>query len=230
MDHVDLSSDEAVHIRDHKGGRILDRDGTVLQSIQLQLRLYGLAVLDDRPNSRVRLSVSNGKQNYVIAFGDSDVDETREWLDGFLSALRPGSEQLSETHATPGTACSLCAHRHVCPAYRRAAPQNWLDGTRDGRQPLDTWGVVTTAESSHGLTRLDLLAASSRRVRVQRLDAARHELENLKVGQGIWLFGLASPRKRVVGGRHVQPRNFYELPASPSEHRAWSLTIFEDQA
>lgn len=229
LDYVELSSDEGVHIRDYKGGRILDRDGAVLQSIQLQLRLYGLAVLAERPNSRVRLSVSNGRKDYVIAFGDSDVDKTREWLGEFLSALRPGSEQVSEMHAAPGTACSLCPHRHVCPAYRKAAPRNWLNGTLDGKQALDTWGEVKAVDCYDGLTSLDISEESSRRVRVRRLDTARHALENVRVGQGIWLFGLASSRKRVVGGHHIQPRNFYELPASKSEQRAWSLTIFGDQ-
>lgn len=228
MDNVELSSDGAVHIRDYKGGRILDRDGSVLHPIQLQLRLYGLAVLSERPHSRISLSVSNGRQDFAVTFADSDIDETRAWLDDFLSALPPGDQLTSEHHSTLSTTCSQCDHRHICPGYRKAAPQKWVDGTRDGAQALDTWGEVAASESSGGLTCLDILSASSRRVRVRRLDTARHHLEHVEIGQYIWLFGLASSRKRIVGGRFVQPRNFYEIPAAASEKRAWSLCVFEN--
>lgn len=226
MDYVEILSDETVWIRDHKGGRILDRDGTVHPSIQLQLRLYGLAVLSHRPQSQVQLTVSNGNREYEVSFDNSDIEETLSWLAGLLSATPAGVEQPCAAHANPGRACSHCPHRHVCPAYHEVSPRIWREGLPDGPPALDTWGVVTHAASSNGSTNLDVIAASAKRVRIHRLDTSRHQLEDVKYGQHVWLFGLATASKRVVCGRHIHPRNFYELPAAASDLRAWSLCVF----
>ncbi|PHS08624.1 MAG: hypothetical protein COA78_12600 [Blastopirellula sp.] len=226
MDLIEILPNETVVIRDHKGGKVLDKAGEVIPSIQLQLRLYGLAVLSHRPDSKVELSVSTGKREYRVEFDRHHIEQTNMWLDGFLSCLPANVEQSSESQSNPGSACGLCPHRHVCPTYLELAPQFWRDGLPDGRQALDAWGVITKITSKENLTSLDIQAASSQRVRIQRLDTTRHLLGNARLGQRIWLFGLAASRKRVIRGRHMQPRNFFEIPSNPSDRRAWSLCVY----
>lgn len=227
MDVVEIGSDDCVVVRDYKSNRIHESGGAIRSSIQLQLRLYGLAVLSNRPDAEVRLVVSDGSQDYPVDFPQKAIDETLTWLDRFMSGLDAGSDCLAESLATPGPACSHCQSRHVCQQYIRHAPTMWISGCDQAPLPLDTWGTVSQIEHRRDQSMVELQDANNCRVKVQRIDTERHQLELLNVGDRAWFFGLSASRARIVNGRFYHPRNFFEIPPNPGPAgRAWSLCVF----
>jgi RecB family exonuclease len=229
MDVVERRGVNLVTVRDYKTGQIRERDGSVRPHIELQLRLYALAILAVEPSAWVELYASDGTADHSVLLDGAIIRETTEWLEGMLSELPAGALVRTEEVATPGHGCSFCLSRHVCPAYREVAPTIWRAGSDSSSLPLDTWGEATRVTQERGFLILELLDAAGRRVKVHRLDCRHAESGELQLGWHFWLFGLSAAAKRVSQGRFFHPRNFFELPSDSSERRAWSLAVFETE-
>jgi RecB family exonuclease len=227
MDVVERRGANAVTVRDYKTGQIRERDGSVRPHIELQLRLYALAILAVEPSAWIDLHASDGIADHPILIDGAIIGETREWLAEILSELPAGAVVRSDEVAAPGHGCSFCSSRHVCPAYRKTAPALWRAGSDAGPPPFDSWGQATRVAEERGLIGLELLDAAGRRVKVHRLGRRHAAPGELRPGMVLWLFGLSAASKNVSQGRFFHPRNFFELPSDSSERRAWSLALFE---
>lgn len=228
VDAVEFLTSSEVHIRDYKSGRVTRRDGTVLPSIALQLRLYGIAALELRPELTVTLSVNSKSRDIPVSFGEPEIDETKEWLESFISRTR-GSNLNASRIATVGDGCANCSRRHVCPAYLNQAPEClWRNGANSKPPANDTWGIVSHFETQSDVCRVDIETPAEMLTRVSRLDGVRHQLEESVVGKYIWLFGLSSTLGRKTKGGYAYPRNFFEMPATSAQQRAWSLSVLHN--
>ena len=146
------------------------------------------------------------------------------WLKGVLDRLPPDRELEAEPLANPGEACEGCPQRHVCPAYRRRAPDFWRGESRV-RMPLDTWGdVVGVALRAGGLADVTIRDAAGRIVKVFGLASFR--LAETLPGDTIWIFGLRTSDKR--GGPELwrHPHNFFEVADDAPFARAWTVQAF----
>jgi RecB family exonuclease len=216
-----------VVVRDLKTGRVVTNDGDVLPHIERQLRLYGAMAHALWPSARVSLVVDHGTEREV-AFAPEHEADVLTWLSDVLRRLPPDWEMEAEPLATPGVACEGCGQRHVCPAYRRSAPDHWR-AEASVRMPLDTWGEVLNIMVRHGGTvDLTLRDAAGRIVKVFGLAAFR--VFSIQPGDEIWLFGLRTRDRRggVETSRH--PHNFFEVADDDMFARAWTLEVFGTEA
>jgi RecB family exonuclease len=228
MDAVEKHLSGRVVVRDYKSGHVYDRDGRLQHSIELQLRLYALAILESDPAADVELFVTRDSDEQ-IHLDSASAEEARDWLVGTLDGLPPGAMLTARELAAPGPHCASCPFRPACGAYLDAAPDLWLIGTPSAAMPLDTWGeVLSFRRCEDSRLVLDLLDAAGRRVKILRLDDRHALLHRVEYGAMLWFFGLASSPGRLIEGRWLHPRNFYELPADPLQRRAWSLAVFTD--
>src|SRR5262249_319374 len=78
IDLFDRTAESRVTVRDYKTGNVLQADGSLRPEIALQLRLYGIALLELLPRTEVSLVVSAGS-DYPVSFTDDDVLATKTW-------------------------------------------------------------------------------------------------------------------------------------------------------
>jgi RecB family exonuclease len=215
--------DGDVVIRDLKTGRVIDRDGEVLPHIERQMRLYGAMAHVVWPSSNVSLIVDHGVEREV-GFADAHETEVLAWLRTILARLPPDTDVSVEAVATPSDACEGCAHRHLCPAYRRTAPECWR-GESSIRLPLDTWGqVVAFVKRDQGLVDLTIRDAAGRMVKIFGL--AMFRVGGLMPGDEVWLFGLRTRDRRGGPEAWRHPHNFFEVADDDPYGRAWTLESF----
>lgn len=212
-----------VVIRDLKTGRVLTNEGDVLPHIERQIRLYGAMAHVVWPSARVSLVVDHGVEREV-GFAYEHEAEVLAWLRAVLDRLPADRDVETELLATPGEACEGCAHRHMCPAYRRSAPEYWR-GDSLVRMPLDTWGeVVAVAVRASGLADLTMRDAAGRTVKVFGLAAFR--VSTVQPGDAVWLFGLRTRDRRGGPESWRHPRNFFEVADDDLFARAWTVQSF----
>jgi RecB family exonuclease len=225
MDVVEKEAGGHVVVRDYKTGRLRERDGELRPSIEMQLRLYALAIRELQPDARIDLVAWDGA-DIPVDTGESALAEAQEFLVHVVEGLPANNVMQAESLAQPGAHCRWCPFRPVCSAYLSAAPASWNAGCSDGPLPLDTWGtVIAVGPDRPDGTRVELRDAAGRMVKIQRIDS-RHETESdLGVGDQVWFFGLEG-RALMTAGRWRQPRMFHELPPRPDARRSWSLAIF----
>ncbi|KYG06935.1 hypothetical protein BE21_31965 [Sorangium cellulosum] len=214
-------------VRDFKTGATLDGRGEVKEEIALQLRAYGLMLLERRPGADVRLVVDDGEER-EIPFDTEARRVATDVLRRIADAMpRPGVARTEEL-AAPGKSCWGCPIRHVCPAYRASAPDWWKQYPAGiERLSNDVWGTVLEVL---GEGRVDVILRDDarRRVRIDGLDP-RHGITSRLVGNRIWFFGLeATGATRGFDGTRFHPRSFHELPRDRLERRAWALHVFLD--
>jgi hypothetical protein len=107
----------AFEIRDYKTGSVLDEDGCVKEEVALQLRAYGLMILENHPTASVRLVVDDGL-DHEVEFDEVARIAAMKTIEGILARVpAAGILQIDRT-ARPGAGCFGCRVRHVCPAYR----------------------------------------------------------------------------------------------------------------
>jgi hypothetical protein len=212
-----------VVIRDLKTGRVLTTEGEVLPHIERQMHLYGAMAHVVWPSARISLVVDHGVEREVGFWHEHEV-EVLAWLTDLLRRLPADRDVEAEPLASPGEACEGCAHRHVCPAYRRLAPEYWR-GESMVRMPLDTWGeVLTIIARPDGLADLTMGDAAGRMVKVFGL-AALH-ISMVRPGDAVWLFGLRSRDKRRGPDTWRHPHNFFEVADDDPYARAWAVQVF----
>lgn len=215
-------------VRDFKTGVVLDERGEVKPEIALQLWAYAFMLLERRPGCDVRLVVDDGAEREV-AFDADARTRAKRVLDELLEGMPPAGPSTAGELAVPGKGCWGCQVRHVCPAYRAAAPQ-WWQQYPDGvdRLPNDVWGTVLDV-IGEGRVDVVLRDAAGRRVRIDGLDP-RHGLTSVFVGKSVWFFGLeGTGATRGFDGRRFHPRAFHELPRDKMERRAWALHVFGEE-
>jgi RecB family exonuclease len=228
MDLVEIGRPRKVRISDYKTGRVLDRQGEVLEHIALQLRLYALAVARQDPSAEIELCIIEGASNRHLGW-DADIRaETEKHLEELLANLPADKECSTDELARPGPWCSNCSFRHVCARYLKSAPRVWAAGCDSGPYPLDIWGELRGRQQTAAGIALDMTDAANRNVRVQRIDPRHGPLESYVAGRRLYLFGLAATQHSQHQGKHFHPRNFFELPSDRSPVRAWSLAVFEE--
>lgn len=219
--------DGTIEIRDFKTGEIFDASGEIDAGIQIQLRCYGLLMLELFPGSKVRLLIDDGTE-YEVPFALCDQRKLRRRLGKLYRELPQGARIPASKLASPGDACHHCPVRHRCTAYLEMAPK-WWQATAKLPFPIprDTWGGIVNSEvgigGAFGVTLRD---AAGRDIRVDRLDPARWPIQPAK-GARLWAFNLESTisagRARSVG---LHPSVFYECPADSTQQRAWALQLF----
>jgi hypothetical protein len=229
-DRIRKVGSHAYEVRDFKSGTVLDDAGEVKAAIQLQLRAYGLIVLDLDPMASVRLVVDDGDERDV-AFDAAAQVQAREEVLRIVERVPPPGAVEAKRLATPGAGCLGCSIRHVCLAYREAAPTWWRSYPGDvERVPDDIWGTTIEVIPQRDASSVDMLLtdAAGRRVRVDALDG-RHGARRFPAGSRVWLFGLqATGRSRGYDGKRFHPRVFHELPRDALERRAWSALVLEE--
>jgi hypothetical protein len=221
---IDLFERDGDHVSVHdiKSGRVVDSDGRPLRHIARQLELYGVMVLESLPAAQISLFVRH-EDVTRIDFDTATATTTRDWALEIGARVPPNQFIVAESVATPGEACNGCSFRHVCPSYRKVAPQWWRNGSAH-RIPLDTWGTVKAVGSSKtGSVDLTLVDAAGRVVRIAnlRLDP----VDAIRPDDRFWAFGLLTD-ERSSGG--PQPINFYQVSDGDPHHRAWSLEAFRE--
>ncbi len=227
IDELVKQASGAVEVIDYKTGRILDDDGNLSAGIAFQLRLYGLAILECLPQATVQLRVRSGELDYAVAFTPEDIRQTENEHQALLNRLPLGHPQMAVSLAALGPHCRTCRIRHVCPLYRREAASLWARPIADFCLALDICGSVLKREKSDdGTYTLTLRDAAGRLVKIHRLRLPEEDLETLNGFREVWFFNLCSHEGGLKGGTWHHPRNFYELPASRGESRAWSMEVF----
>jgi hypothetical protein len=215
-------------VRDFKSGNAVDDDGEVKPAIQLQLRAYGLMVLDLDAKATVRLIVDDGDV-HDVNFDAKTQAEALEEVRSIVGRVPLAGTAAAKRMATPGAGCFGCSIRHVCSAYREAAPQWWRSFPSDvARLPNDTWGTLVQVIANPRTSSADLVLidGAGRRVRVDAVDA-RHDVASSPVRSRVWLFGLeATGPTRGFDGKRFHPRVFHELPRDAHERRAWGVRCF----
>jgi RecB family exonuclease len=228
MDVVETHTAGCVVVHDYKTGKIRERDGSILPRIALQLRLYALAIKSVRPDVEVNLSAVQ-RTALPIAADEAVLAETYDWLQHILQLLPARAALSARSLARPGPECAFCSFRHVCPGYLDEAPGIWLAGFEGRPMPFDTWGTLGHVEFNEKFNIVEMVDVAGRRVRITRLDTRHGDAMEFVHGRQIYLFGLATQQRNIVGGRYFQPRNFFELPADATQRRAWSLAVFNDE-
>lgn len=212
-----------VVIRDLKTGRVVTSDGEIAPHIERQMRLYGAMAHVVWPTALVSLIVDYGIEREV-EFTSEQEARVLEWLTGILDRLPSGQDVETELLANVGEACEACVYRHVCPVYRRLAPQYWACDA-PVRMPLDTWGDLTTiARRGDGLADMTIRDAAGRTVKIFGVAASR--VAELHPGDKVWIFGLRSRDKRGGPESWRHPHNFFEVADDDPFARAWSMQVF----
>ena len=79
----------------------------------------------------------------------------------------------------------------------------------------------------NGLFDLTLIDEGGRLIKVFRVRESC--ITNLKIGNRVWLFDLATARPMQTGTSWRHPLNFHEIDESDAYKRAWSLKLFVEQ-
>lgn len=226
IDLLARREDGSLVVRDYKTGAVSDQRGVLRTRFERQLRLYALAIQEEEPGAKIELELFDGDCHLVDASSDS-LGRAREELTTLLDTLPTGAELECNSLASPGSSCRYCPFRHVCSSYLSVAPKLWASDSSGATLPLDIWGSVTNVRRHGDLYEIDLLDAAGRRVRVSRLDLRHDALISIGVGGTVYCFGLAVPRLSSSRVRNQHPRNFFEIPATPGDKRAWSLALYQ---
>ena len=225
VDRIRRFASRAFEVRDYKTGATLDEQGEVKEVIALQLRAYGLMLLERHPEADVRLVVDDGEER-EIAFDSEARLNAKDTLRRVVDAMPPPGLARAEELAVPGRSCWGCPIRHVCLGYRGSAPDWWKQYPADvERLANDIWGTMTEV---FGEGRVDVVLRddAGRRVRVDGIDP-RHGVTSDLLGSRIHFFGLeATGATRGFDGTRFHPRSFHELPRDRLERRAWTLEVF----
>jgi len=229
IDFVSVSTDGVVEITDFKSGNVLDDEGEVDEVTSLQLRLYGLAILELVPQARIQLTVVSRGGTAPVAFSDADIQSTREWLDQKASQLPEGSSIEAEQVAVVGTQCWGCKARVVCPNYRSSIADLWKKADSSMALPFDIAGhiVEDTSNGNNNSTTLRIADLAGRIVKVHRLSQRSWPQTDFERERVFWFFNLAASESSMQHGRWRHPRNFHELPESTLERRAWMLRVYK---
>ena len=215
-----------VEVIDFKSGNVVDEEGEIEGVTALQLRLYGLLLLELSPGTRLELKVVSGAGTTAVTFSPEDVDNTRAWLAERISALRGGEEVEAASLAVVGLQCRGCTARLVCPAYRNAVPELWKSTDLTTELPIDTAGTVLEIENNTEQTTLRVEDLAGRVVKVHRLSQPPYRPDHFARDSVFWFFSLGSNEARLLRGMWRHPRNFHDLPGSALERRAWTLQVY----
>ena len=195
--------------------------GTAAGDAALQLRAYGLVVLEWVPDAEVHLAVEAASVE-PVPFGPADRDAARQALADLARRLPPGETARAADLARPGAACRFCAVRHRCLAYRAAAPRWWRDGT-DHPAPVDVWGRVESVQPAPRGVALALRDAAGRLAHVARLRPGY--ADGVRPGDAFHAFGLRGRPGRTDDGLALAPTRYHDLDADGAVG-AWTLATF----
>jgi PD-(D/E)XK nuclease superfamily len=227
LDFLSVSSDGLVEVIDFKSGNILDDEGEVEEVTALQLRLYGLAILELAPRTRLELKVVSPAGTTQVTFSKEVIENTRAWLAERISSLPTGEQIEANQLAAVGPQCWGCTARLVCPAYRAAVSDLWKRADLSTQLPLDTAGSIVEVEPSAAqTTTLRISDLAARIVKIHRLSPTIYSPTHFDRDSVYWFFNLASGEARLLNGKWRHPRNFNDLPGATLERRAWTLQVY----
>jgi hypothetical protein len=215
IDELAKRASGTIEVIDYKTGRITDDDGNLSARIVLQLRLYGLAIIERVPSATVQPYVSSGERLYSVPFTPDDVQRTENERKELLDRLPVGQSQQAESLAELGPHCRTCRMRHVCPRYRREAVSLWGKSTAAFSLPIDICGSVVGREKiDDGTYSITLRDATGRLVKIHRVNLSEADVEALPLYRQVWFFNLCSHEGGLQSSIWPHPRNFYQLSAS----------------
>jgi PD-(D/E)XK nuclease superfamily len=227
VDFLRVSEDAVVEVSDFKSGNVLNDEGEVDEVTSLQLRLYGLAILELVPGARLQLKVVSRGGISNVSFSAEDIERTKEWLAQRLLPVRENQLMEANEIAIVGPQCRGCRARAVCPKYRTSVTELWKRQDVTMRLPLDIAGQILEVEpSAAAATTIKLTDLAGRVVKIHRLRPI--VLPTTFEKSVFWFFNLATSEVPLRNGKWRHPRNFHELPASPLERRAWTLKAYRD--
>jgi PD-(D/E)XK nuclease superfamily len=225
LDLIEFQAANDVRISDYKSGNVTNSVGTVSEEVLIQLRLYGLAVIDSAPDKSVSLRVLGPNGEIFIPFGDAERRLAHESLMTLLERLPVGNHLQATQLAVVGPQCKGCEVRPVCPLYREAIRELWKRVDGPVELPLDIAGTVIGVEARENeYVSLKLTDLAGRVVKIHRL-LRRHILAS-STKHVLWFFDLASIETNAGETLWRHPRNFHEVASSSSERTAWTLRIF----
>jgi RecB family exonuclease len=225
-DRISRVGRNAFEIRDYKTGSVLDEAGRVKEEVALQLRAYGLMILEHHPTASVRLIVDDGL-DHEVEFDEAARIAALKAIEDIVARMpAAGILQIDRT-ARPGAGCFGCRVRHICPPYRAAAPRWWAEYPAEiNRIPNDTWGSVVEIVHTSNTVQVMLMDEAGRRVRIDGLER-RHGLTDGLIPERVLFFELeASGPARDFNGRKFHPRSFHEIARDRRERRAWNTQSF----
>jgi hypothetical protein len=226
LDYLKIFPDGLVEVTDFKSGNVIDEEGEIENVTAIQLRLYGLMLLELISNSRLQLKVVSGTGTTEVSFSREDVENTRAWLSQRTSALRDGEQAEASSLAVVGPQCRGCTARLICPAYRNAVSELWKRTDLAMELPLDTAGTILQVEAGTEQTTLKIQDLAGRVAKIHRLSAPPFHPTQFGRDSLFWFFNLASSEAHPLHGIWRHPRNFYDLPCNSLEHRAWTLQAY----
>lgn len=219
---------ETIVIRDFKSGIVHERDGTMSEAIQLQLRLYGLLVREQRPDKRVRLFVEH-RETEEVSFDDRAAAAASETLGRLLGGLPVGERTPARPMARIGEHCRWCDVRHLCGAYRDAMPNQWSTPRTDYSLALDVWGTVAAVQRDGSTLSVAMRDDAGRHVSIVALDERHRTIDPDARDGRLWFFGLESRGDlRNAMNEYLHPTNFRELRFGSGERRAYRLRVFAE--
>ena len=227
IDAIRTLPNRVVRITDYKTGSAFDEEGRLLAHIALQVNLYALVVAELLPRADIEIEVVTGEKTVRLFFDHSRKSETSQWLETQLEQLPAETGLSSSELASVGEQCRTCEFRHVCPLFRASIPELWNRTDNSFPLPLDIAGTILSVQPSDGDSiTVKLKDLAGRIVKVHRLDRLNAGVPDLREGDNVWFFNLASIEPQAYAGAWRHPRNFHELPSSPTERRAWTLTVY----
>ena len=225
IDFLERRPGKTTVVREYKSGRCTDPAGELLQHVVRQVRLYGLLVLDRWKGDEVELIVEAARE-FVVPFGSSQIAETKQWLENLLRALPSGKVLEADRLAVPGAACADCLLRPRCARYLNDAPARWRSPLGEAPLPLDTWGRLTLVEKARTGNLVAVLNdAAGRKVKVFGILPEHLSVLTRSIGEDIFFFSLEAQRYKLNAAEHHHPLNFHEVPATRSDHRAWTAMM-----
>jgi hypothetical protein len=226
LDFLRVLPETIIEISDFKSGNVLNEEGDVDDVTALQLRLYGLGILDLAPEARLELKVVSRGRTSPVSFSTQDIKQTREWLAERTLSLGDKEWIGANELAVLGPQCRGCKARAICPKYRSSAAALWKSSDLTMQLPLDIAGRILEVEPcSARETTLKLTDLAGRIVKIHRL-SSKIKSTAFDTKSLFWFFNLATSERTMQNGKWRHPRNFHELPASTLERRAWTLKTY----
>lgn len=226
LDFLRVLSRGLVEVIDFKSGNVLDGDGEIEEVTALQLRLYGLLLLELSPGTRLELRVVSGAGTTDVTFSPEDVEKTRSWLAQRIFGLSAGEHVEANSLAVVGPQCRGCTARLVCPGYRKAVPELWKRTDLTMELPIDIAGTVLEIESNAEQTTLRIEDLAGRVAKIHRLSPSLYSPTQFARDSVFWFFNLSSNEARPLRGTWRHPRNFHDLPGTTLERRAWIIQVY----
>lgn len=227
-DEAVFGTEGCIDITDLKTGTVWTEDGQIAPAIRMQLYLYGLMAESLVPGKSVRLLVNNFEESKV-PWSEQERNESLVRLNAIRAEYPVGSVMDAVDVSRPGPQCITCRIRHRCGNYLNAVPAWWPNGKGHPRPlPWDVWGRLESIRACRGGWSVWMRDPAGRRVQVEGIKPDR-PLEDVRVGDELFFFGLEPAEDVRPHGLRIQPLNFFETAPGPPWRSARGVNMYRGQ-